>query len=479
MFPDANDGPGIGSQADIEALQKALSIGYSDAQGTRSGFDALRVESLDSTLKLLTWQAEAARLWRNAPMDRAYSTVEEYNLQSSYGSDRTSGFVASGEKPPEQDAQYSRDHELVKYIGTTRAVHHPATLVRTLPANTIAEEVENGTNWMIGQINRGLYYADADHIPEAWNGLIKQIVDGDGHVIDMRGDGFTENTIENAVQLISDHYGQGTRLYSNPKVFSELTKITQVQRRYAAPVSGSTMLGAPVSGMHTQAGDVMFESDIFVTDGGVPPGSASANASNKPDTVALTAQTAAQLTAASQPASFFKTDSDGDNLIYRVTAINKFGESAHTQSGAAVDVVANGGVKIDITPDDGATNDATAFKIYRANSSNGPFKYLTTVKRVAGSTNGALNKTTHYDYGQDIPGTFHALLLDMNPRQSWVFRQLSPMIKMDLAITAPIYSWMQLMYGTPIVFNPKRNIVFKNVAAGTTGYQADVRGPKS
>ncbi len=34
---------------------------------------------------------------------------------------------------------------------------------------------------------------------------------------------------------------------------------------------------------------------------------------------------------------------------------------------------------------------------------------------------------------------------------------------MDLALISPAYRWMQLLYGTPLVFNPKHNVVFKNI----------------
>jgi hypothetical protein len=53
-------------------------------------------------------------------------------------------------------------------------------------------------------------------------------------------------------------------------------------------------------------------------------------------------------------------------------------------------------------------------------------------------------------------------MLDMTP-QSLTFKQLSPMIKMNLAVISPSIRWMQLLYGTPIVYAPKKNVVFRNI----------------
>jgi hypothetical protein len=48
-----DDGFGEATMAELSELRKALEIGYQQPT-TGVGFDALRVESLESTLKLLT-----------------------------------------------------------------------------------------------------------------------------------------------------------------------------------------------------------------------------------------------------------------------------------------------------------------------------------------------------------------------------------------------------------------------------------------
>ena len=40
--------------------------------------------------------------------------------------------------------------------------------------------------------------------------------------------------------------------------------------------------------------------------------------------------------------------------------------------------------------------------------------------------------------------------------QVLTFRQLAPLMKMDLAVLAPAYRWMILLYGVPILFAPRK-----------------------
>ena len=66
------------------------------------------------------------------------------------------------------------------------------------------------------------------------------------------------------------------------------------------------------------------------------------------------------------------------------------------------------------------------------------------------------------DENADIPGSFSGNLLDLSS-QSLSFKQLSPLIRMPLAMLAPSIRWMQLLYGTPIVYAPRKAQIFINV----------------
>jgi hypothetical protein len=60
--------------------------------------------------------------------------------------------------------------------------------------------------------------------------------------------------------------------------------------------------------------------------------------------------------------------------------------------------------------------------------------------------------TVRYD-GKRLPNTYTAFIGQMTP-DVITFRQLAPLVKMDLATIAPAYKWMILLYGVPVIFAP-------------------------
>ena len=61
-----------------------------------------------------------------------------------------------------------------------------------------------------------------------------------------------------------------------------------------------------------------------------------------------------------------------------------------------------------------------------------------------------------------LPFTSIAYLGEMTPSVI-TFRQLLPMMRLDLAVLAPAYRWMILLYGTPVLFAPKKWLRYVNV----------------
>ena len=53
-------------------------------------------------------------------------------------------------------------------------------------------------------------------------------------------------------------------------------------------------------------------------------------------------------------------------------------------------------------------------------------------------------------------------------RQRMLFKQLAPIMKMDLALLSPAKRWMVLMYGTPILKAPRKLLRFVNVGRDMT-----------
>lgn len=442
-------GFGIGTMADIEELRKALNVGYSSPV---SGSDSIRVESLEASLKVVSYMATHIKLWNDIVKLDAFSTIEEYNRLNEYGSEG-GGFVDAGVLPEEEDSNYSRETQKVKYVGTTRAVGHPTTLIRSVPADIIAQETNNGILWMLGKIEFSLFEGDETIIPVEWNGLAPQIVAGAGHVIDLRGAILTDDKVEEGADLVSQNFGNATKFYANNKVWSDFSKAYYDRQRWNRPPDfGAGMVGTPLKGMSTQAGDVGFSPDVFLRRGSTPPVTAtSAKAPNAPTT--------GTFVVAANPLSQFVAADAGD-YMYQVTAINQYGESAPSAISAAQTVAAGDSVAFVIT-DGGGTFGATGYKVYRTEK-DGSITYFMVRKARASIANVYQATTAFLDLNADLPRTFRGFLLDMT-EPSLAFKQLSPLIKMPLAVVSPAIRWMQLMYGTPMVFAPKKQVLYKNI----------------
>lgn len=464
-YEGGQQGFGIGSMHDVENLNKALSAGAQ--RPPSSGGSALRVESLEATMRVTSFTMQNIKFFKACPKLPAFSTVEEYNILSQYGQD-AGAFTLEGELPQSQDSTYTRQVQFVKFMGTTREVTHPMTLVKPAHGNVIALETQNGAIWLLERAERASFKARSDLIPQEFDGIDKQILDGSGvtnplatdpvnsfnTVIDLRGRYPTEDDIETGTNFIVQNYGTPTKAYWAPKAMSQLAKSFYPRERVNLPYPTEGRVGLAVNSMVTQAGLVQFEQDVFLRSGknnGVKTAPLSATSPQAPATPASIGGTPTSDAAS----KFIASDVAGGTFYYRVTAINRFGESSAVNS-AAVTVAAGEKVTLAIVGGGGA-NPATAFKVYRARAGaaagTAQEMFLVPASSDAASV---------VDYNWYLPGTSRGYMLQEN-LQSLSIRQLAPMMKIPLATIAASIRWMQLMYLTPIVYSPLRNVIYINV----------------
>ena len=135
-------GFGVSTSQEVDELNKALYAGTGRggaADGVPVGGASgspLRVESLEATLRVVTFTLGHIKFWKMLSKLPAFSTVEEYNQLTSYGGDN-GAFTNEGDLPETQDSNYERKTALIKFLGTTREVTHPMTLVRPAHGNVI------------------------------------------------------------------------------------------------------------------------------------------------------------------------------------------------------------------------------------------------------------------------------------------------------------------------------------------------------
>jgi hypothetical protein len=462
------DGFGQTSVEDMRDLKKALAAGQDIgpiAAAAGVGFP-LRVESLERTLKNTTYRMEHVRYWRAIPKGPAFNTVEEFNQIRDYGNLALNSFITEGALPEESDSTYSREFSIVKFMGITRRVTHVMSLVKPAHGNVIAQETIAGTMKLLRDMERNLWFARSDLDAVQFDGMEKLIEAGAlaENIIDLRGAPLSEDVLIDAALTIQDapNYGTPTHVYMNPKVKADLAKTFFPKSRYDLFSKTDTgLVGLDIRGFTSPAGDVMFEPDVFITDGdgdeGGLPTAAVGNVLKRPSTPTVTTA----LATAALSSSF--TASDLGTYNWQVVAVNAFGQSAPVNVGSIAVSTAGHGVTFGITP--GAGTLPTYYRVFRTvvGGAAGSERHIA---RVAASGNPG--ETTITDLNANLPGTTKAFMIQQN-EDNVKWKQLAPMIKVSLATIDTSIRWMQLIYGVIQLYTPRRNVVFKNIGR-STGY---------
>jgi len=442
---------GFSSQKDLEDLNKALAIDYS--QPPTEGASALRAYSIDGTLRSVTYTQKHIKFWTRTQKLKAYSTVEEYVKLRNYGNTRAGAFVDAGALPPSQDSAYSRENKNVKYVGTTRAVQHQAMVVETVVVDDIiAQEQINGTIYLLGVIEEALFKGDSNVVAQEWDGIFGEIereYNADntcGIVMDLQGADITKYDLTKASNVILNNYGIPNLAYCDLDTMGRINQLFY-QNQFIENVQGG-VTGGIALGQFTYLPKQSFEyePDVFLRPNEAPLTVKSAEKAPSTPTIAGAAIAAESVVSG-------KTFAKATNVKYVVVAVNKYGESAGSTA-ATVAIPQGGQGQVTITPAVGS--DEVGYKIYRADSATGDPLFI---KRIARSDQAT---TVFKDENLDIPGTGRMLLMYDDVTNN-CFKQLVPFIKIPLAIVDASIRWMQLLYGTPIYSTPRKNVLIKNI----------------
>lgn len=476
----------------LHALLKSLDAGSITGRETTNLTTAsgapLKVESLEKQLKVLTHSMKDIVSWQMIPKKPATNTVEEYNQLQSYGNDFAGGSYNEGERPDEETSIYVRRASLVKFYGSERGISHPMMLVNTATvANVKDQENKNGTMYLLRKVNRDITFGDEVLVPQDVNGLFAQHQRGGTFgatlqeyltsecVIDLRGGSLTETTLNQGAGVITQNFGTATDFMGPNIAIQKFSENFYGNKRVIVGGPGNQAIEGAVMGQRVKAfassfGDINLTQDRFLDNRRsitrvTPATSALAPA---PPTAAPGPSPVAVAAVASDAQSLF-TAGDAGNYLFLITAFNNRGESAPLEiSSTAVAVVAGGAVDLAWLPAIGGAP-ATGFWVYRsrrgATANNlTPFERafrISTAERVAGYDGGAANVVR--DKNRFIPGTVQGYMLQAD-NEVYEVGQLAPLMSMDLAIMAPKYQWMILMYWTMFLYASRKFVRYINMA---------------
>lgn len=455
------DGFGISSSSDLNELNKALNTGgYAQAGGVNAQVNgaALQVESLENSLKVLTYNEQQVKFWKKISKQPAYSTVEEYNQLTSYGSD-SDGFVPEGILPDDEDSNYKRQASFVKFLGTTRSVTHPMTLVRSAHGDVVALENRNGILWLMKKLENALFWGNSKLAPNGAEGVQFDGLDvliPKENTIDLKGEDLKDIDINHGAQLILENYGTVTDLFLPYPVLSDFSQQYFPKERVIMPTQGyGYQAGLVVNKFQTPAGAVQFEPDIFLQ-----KTKSISNTSIGKNKIPSVPKSITVSSVDNGKGDFGKTGAG--TYIYNVTAVNRHGESVPCSTTANIAITSNDfqkSVEITITNSEVMSIPADYFKVYRSEKDGSNLYHILDIPAQSVEANGV---TTGYDENYRLPNTYTAFMGEFTP-QVITFKQLAPIMKMDLAVLSPAQRWMILIYGVPQLFAPKKWIKFINI----------------
>lgn len=472
----------------VQQLIKAITAGDSkggSVTGLNSG-PSLKLESLEATLKTLSYQMKMFTLYNMIGKKKAYSTAEEYNKLDNYGSE-SSYFIGEGELPESQDSQYQREVATVKYMGTTRQVTDVAMRVRSQVPNLILQEEKNGMLYLGKGCDNFLFHGNSSVVPKQFNGMYYNhkvgLVGTSGtnldyknsdFVVDNKGFILQEGDVNKAISaVVNQGYGMVTDIFGPPTVFDSFATSKYDIRRTGEADIRKGVYGNKVMEFTTQFGDVKVQNDIFARRSIFRKTAGDTAGKRHPKAPeAITPDGAIPLVANVDTYNQYLTAYAGDYFV-AVAAVNEYGEGALTALSAAVVAVgADDSIDMKFTLVNGSYP-ATGFVIYRseknpttalADTPLYPVFKVSAAEHAAGyDGSGVANITRDRNY--DIPNTECAFVTENNPDQVFSLKELSPMMKMDLALTSPTYRFMILYYITNILYAPKKVGVIKNIGA--------------
>ena len=467
---------GLVSATDIESLNKAITAGYGGAGKptdlTYGG--VLQAESLEATLKSITFDMKNLKFWPAISVDKAYNLFEQYNRLISYGSD-SAPYIGEGGAPQEEDSTYVRDGQKIVFFGTRRRVSHQMTLVRVTVGDIVAQQAKEGTMHLLKNIEREMYWGHAHFMNQttgamngsdadlnsnsiAMSGLLKQLLKGDTDAqmqagdflgygdsasiaTDLAGAVMAQDDVERLAVIALENFGAPDQLHIEPAALSAFVKQFYPQFRSAPGLANQTV-GYDVSKVQTTAGAIDLKPNLFLR----PRAGVRA--------LAVNAQSpAATFSAAAAAAGSGSAYAAGAYSI-KVTAVNDAGESSPVlASGSPLTLAAGENIAVTIGSIPAGVK---YFKLYVSAPGGAVGSEL-----FAGNWANA-GAGVYTSAGRKIAGLGEAFLLDMSA-ECMRFKQLAPLSKINFAIVTTALEFAIVMYGALFVYTPRFNCLFKNI----------------
>lgn len=468
---------GITSYEDFNEFAKAVQTSsYNTDHASLTGMSALRLESLETTMRAVVATQESARLYKDLKRQPVTSTLHEWNVQTDLGGQFDGLFNSELGDIASNVGDYERHTMRIKYMMTQAQISHVASVQSIQGAALKARENKNAITRLVVGSNRALYHGDESVAPNAIQGITAQLrgFNGGSNVIDAQAEGVTDgNELAQLMFRIkadsqqADVFGNVSHLYIDQYVQNDLDLHLFPQYRVhldAQPTS--LMVGAPVSGIRTSSGNIETVQDMWINN----PQTAMPNYARKnklPDGAPGQLTKTAVATPGIAGSTF--TALRAGVYYYSVAPIDANGVEGLPTNPVSVTVAAGGGATITRTPN--ADGKATGWRVYRSTQDPATAPTLRDMRIV---TTLPIGTASYVDGNQKIAGASSAYALTRTP-DSIQIAQLLPVTQFPLfATSSPVIKWAVLKYWALQLGIPQHHYVIENIQP-KTGWQAHKR----
>lgn len=456
-------------------LMKALQTGYDVGGTTQTGGAAIRIESLEQYLAILT-ETEKQIVFLNhkkLATPTILTTAHEYARRTGLG-DSDSQFLLEGEMPEEEEETIDRQVALCKFQGIIGAY----TIVSDLVKNIVTPEVEvtNARTMSMRKVKERMMFMGNAKL--GLNGVegtepdgLETYVTRDGtadHTINCWGSTVNQQHLKNANAVIRDYNGFATDIIMPNDVWDDYADeyLPNFQHRPADWKGGNVLnVGWKITAIETATGSLDF-SGLFLYGGltrKTPVASANAKAPSPTPTVTVASVAAGTgLWANPYPTANVTVE-------YRVALGNRFGESTAAVTAPASLTFAAGSTNVGRVT---ITNPAAGYAgipptyaaIYaRHTPVGGSVTAWGCIGRVPITTiAGGATSLTWDDIGTDMPGTYRCWVLDFQP-QVFQAPQLLPFSKIELPLLTLSKRAAYVNFWWTESKIPRRIVMVKNV----------------
>ena len=343
-----------------------------------------------------------------------------------------------------------------KYLQTLRKVTLQMSISNSIE-DAMTLEQNAGTLWLVRNVERGLFYGNSANVAEEPDGLLAQVPAT--NILDLRGanadSASFEDQLTEGMRIIRNNYGKGSLFLGSTMVMKDFQKLIKDRIRFEAREAG--LATSVIDKYPTPFGTLDIKDDIFIQEGNIPV--ASTLTAKRPG-----APTIGSVTSPADATALFGAGDAGD-YVYKVVAVNRYGDSAPTAEKVVTGVAAGDNVTLPVTK---GSPEPTAYKVYRSKLGGGTgaeVRYAFTVPYTGSPMN-------VIDRNFDLPGCSDVFLLTMGAVYDAIeWFQFLPMMKFNLYPTnAAVYPFLMLLFGGLGLKKPVEHIRIKNISPSNLGW---------